>query len=308
MKLSRLSRLSHCFYSLLMGGFFMFAAGSPRAEVVVLGEVDFESGTIPASNGWGFGSQQGGQVSISTDTSLNFNGSKGSIRGVYPKPGAGNVYVWGGLDIASLNLRDIYIEFHAKMPNAKYGVKFLKVFGQRTTDTPGEHYANMTFLLDYTGVDYGGMWGFGFGDGTTEGNDAQNVVKFTGEDPTWVGRSRAVAIVNTPQKKIWPSSAWGSEWHHFRFHVKFNSGTTKETEVPDGAVYVEIDGKVYADVKNIFNRHYTNKPIQNISFFDWSQGGTVPFELWYDDIKITTGGFSQNNNPAPPSRPTLILN
>ncbi len=288
----------------------MFAVGSSRAEVVVLGQADFESGVLPSTNGWGFGAQQGGQVSISADTSLNHNGSKGSIRGVYPKPGTGGVYIWGGLDIAALNLRDIYIEFYAKMPNAKYGVKFLKVFGQRVSGA-GEHYANTTFLLDYTGVDYAGMWGFGFGDGTTVGNDAQNVVKFNGENRDWIGRSQGVAIINTPQGKFWPSSAWGSEWHHFRFHLKFNSGTTKENEVPDGAVYVEIDGKVYADVKNIFNRHYLNKPIQNISIFDWSQGGSVPFELWYDDIKITTGGFSQNNNapanPEPPGNPSMIL-
>ncbi len=298
----KLFNLSYRLYSLLLGGFLLLAASSLNAEVVVIGQQDFESSVIPATNGWGFGSQGGGQISISTDTNLNLNASQGSLRGTYPKPGAGGVYVWGGFDFASLNLSDVYIEFWAKMPNVKYGVKFLKIFGQSTAT----NYANTTFGLDYTGVDYGAMYCVSYGDGASVTNDTQNVINFTGENPSWVGRSLGAAIVSLPQKKLWSSASWGQLWHHFKIRVKFNSGTTQATEVADGAYYVEIDDKIYVDAKNLLNRHYSNKPIQKISFFDWSQGGSSPFEVWYDDIKVTTGGFF-DRRPTPPIQPTMIL-
>ncbi|MES2822433.1 MAG: hypothetical protein V4732_02445 [Pseudomonadota bacterium] len=301
----KLSKVSYRLYSLLIGGFFIFAISSIRAEVVVIGQQDFETGTIPTTNGWSFGAQSGGQVSISSTANSNLNGSKGSLRGVYPTPGSGNVYIWGSFDFASLNLNDVYIDFWAKMPNAKYGLKFLKVFGQRV-DTK---YANTTIGLDYTGVDYGGMYCVSFGDGTTPSNDMQNVINFSGEYPDWIGRSfgKSALSLSSPQRKLWASSNWGDTWHHFRIRIKFNSGTTLANEVADGAYYVEIDNKVYVDAKGVFNRHYSNLPIQKIAFFDWTQGGGYPFEIWYDDIKITTGGF-MDKRPAPPIQPLMILN
>ena len=188
------------------------------------------------------------------------------------------------------------------MPNAKYGLKFVKVFGQRS-DT---NYANTTFGLDYTGIDYGAMYTIGFGDGSSSSNDMQNAINFSGEDPSWVGRSYGKAVLNTPQKKLWASSSWSDSWHHFRIHIKFNSGTTQANEVADGEYYVEIDDKVYVDAKNVFNRHYSNAPIQKVAFLDWTQGGGYPFEIWYDEIKITTGGFF-DKRPVPPVAPTMIL-
>ncbi len=302
MKLSKLNRL----YSLLIGGIFVFAISSLRAEVVIIGQQDFESGVVPSTNGWSFGAQSGGQVSVSTVANSNLNGSRGSLRGIYPKPGTGGVFIWGSWDLAALNLNDVYIDFWAKMPNAKYGLKFLKVFGQRAGNT--NNVANTTFGLDYTGVDYGAMYCVSFGDGTTASNDTQNVINFNGEYPDWIGRSFGKPSLSllSPQKRIWSSSNWGDTWHHFKIHIKFNSGTTQSTEVADGEYYVEIDDKVYVDAKGLFNRHYSNLPIQNISFFDWTQGGGYPFEIWYDDIKITTGGFF-DKRPAPPIQPQMIL-
>jgi hypothetical protein len=151
------------------------------------------------------------------------------------------------------------------------------------------------------------MYCVSFGDGTGVANDTDKVINFNGEYPSWIGRAYGKgAVVTLAQKNIWAASNWGTTWHHFKIHIKFNSGTSAATEVADGEYYVEIDDKVYVDAKGIFNRHYSNKPIQKISFFDWSQGGTAPFEIWYDDIKITTGGFD-DRKPAPPIQPQLII-
>lgn len=277
-----------------------FYSSVAASAVTVLSFQDFESPALPSTGNWGFGSQGGGAVSISTDTTQNFNHSAGSIKGSYPAP-VGDLYVWGGYDISALNLNDVYIDFWARMPSAKkHGLKFLKIFGQRN----GSNYANTTFGLDYTGVNYGGMYAVSFGDGSSIGNDTANVINFDGTYPSWIGRSYGKATVATPQKALWSSSNWSDTWHHFKIHVKFNTGTLATNEVADGAYYVEIDGKVYVDATGLFNRNYSNGPIQKISFFDWSQGGTVPFEIWYDDIRITTGGF-YSVAPMPPANATF---
>jgi hypothetical protein len=248
------------------------------------------------SNGWSFGSQSGGSVSISTNTALNYNGDAGSIVGSYPIA-TGDGYVYGGYSVASLKTEELYIEFWAKMPNAKQGLKFLKIFGGGTQSTG---YANTTFALDYTGYDPGAMYQVSFGDGSTTGNDTANVINFDGSVPSAIGRSYGKATVSTPLKTRFASTAWGTGWHHFRFHVKFNSGTTAATEVNDGAYYVEIDGKVYVNATGLFNRNVANAPIDRVELFGWSQGGTQPFQVWYDQVRISTGGFI-SSTPVPPT-------
>jgi hypothetical protein len=196
------------------------------------------------------------------------------------------VYVWASYDLSDLDTRDLWVEFRAKMPGAKQGLKFLKIFGQ---DQNG--YANTTFGLDYTGVDFGSMYQVSFGDGSGTSNDTANVINFNGEYPEWIGRSFGTASVLTPQNQIWASSNWGTEWHHFRIHVKFNSGTSAADEVADGEYYVEIDGTVYVDAQGLFNRHWSNGPIDRVELFGWAQNGSQPFEIWYDDVRLSTGGF-----------------
>lgn len=250
--------------------------------------------TLPLSLNWTIGAHNGGSVSISSDTTRNYAGSAGSLKGTYPIA-TGDSYVWAAYDLSALALSDIYIEFRAKMPGAKQGLKFLKIFGGESGG-PAPNYANTTFALDATGIDNGALVYAAFGDGSTTANDTANGVWLAGiNDPDrayhGIGRADGLATVSTPQNAIWPSSAWGTAWHHFRFHVKFNSGTSALNEVNDGELYVEIDGVVYVDASGLFNRHYTNAPIDRVEFFGWAQNGTTPFELWYDDIRITTGGF-----------------
>ena len=261
---------------------------------------NFDNGILPINNFSILDSKA--SLGISVDKFLNLNGSSGSIKGNYPAPyGTGGYYIWAGHILEKRNLQELYIEFDAKMPGAKHGLKFLKIFSQND-GTSG--YANTTFGLDYTGVDYGGMYFVGFGDGTSKENDTQNVILFTGQYPQYIGRSYGKATVLTPQKKNWSSSNWGTSWHHFKFHIKFNSGTTSATQINDGEYYVEIDGVVYVNAKGLFNRHYLNKPIDRVEFFGWSQSGSKAFEIWYDNIRITTDGFA--NKPDAPANAKII--
>lgn len=261
---------------------------------------DFESPTLPAANGWSFGAQSGGKVEISTDKTLNFARSAGSIKGSYPIA-TGGMYVWGSYNLAHLKTNDIYIEFWAKMPKAKQGLKFLKIFGEKSGVNKNQ-YANTTFGL--ASHANGGLTQVSFGDGSAPENDTQNVINLNGGFPDWVGRSYGVASVKTPKMLDWSSKNWNDGWHHFRIRTKFNSGTTAANEVADGAYYLEIDGEVYVDAKGLLNRHYSNGPIERVSIFDWAQSGTSTFEVWYDNFRITTGGF-YDLAPKPPVNPTI---
>ena len=258
--------------------------------------------TAPASNssGWSFGAQIGGSIGVqSTSSPLATSSGADALEGTYPdSPPAGHQYLWADYNVAALNIEDVYIEFWAKMPSEyKGGCKFVKIFGERS---PTGGYADATLATDYTGADFGAIKQISFGDGTTAINDSQNVINLDGTNLAWLGRSYGTAVVNTPQNSDFPSSAWGTGWHHFRIHVKFNSGTTSQDQTPDGQYYVEIDGKVYVDATGLYNRSPANGPIQYIELYGWAQNDPESFQLWYDDVRVSTGGFMSQPLPDPP--------
>jgi len=251
---------------------------------------------------WDIGSQSGGEVSISKEPSLNHEGSLGSLVARYPTP-IGGSYAWAVYDLSELNSDRIYVEFWAKMPEVKHGLKFLKVFGRNAGSTGGDtnNYSNTTFGLNYNSSEPGGLSQVAFGDGSKIANDTQNVVNLDGAYKNWIGRSFGTATINTPQNASWDSNNWGTDWHHFRFYVKYNSGDSAENEVADGELYAEVDGKVYVQATNVFNRHFSNGPIDRIELFGWSQGGSSPFEIWIDNITVSTENPLLSNAPKPPS-------
>lgn len=255
-----------------------------------------------APTGWTIGSQVGGSIGVQPTSSPGTTESTvNALVGTYPiPPPTGHQYMWADYSVAELNTEDIYIEFWAKMPSQyKGGCKFVKIFGVRPNSKfAGD--ADATVATDYTGFDFGAIRQISFGDGTGLRNDSQNVINLDGTNPTMIGRSYGTAVVKTPQMSDFPSSAWGTSWHHFRIHVKFNSGSTSQNEVPDGEFYLEIDGKVYVDATGLFNRNPANGPIDYIEFFGWAQKDPRPFQLWYDNIRISTGGFASTPLPEPP--------
>lgn len=260
-----------------------------------------------ASAGWVVGSQNGGAVGVSatsstsaTSVALADSPTVEALEGSYPAPtGEGGQYIWADYSIANLHTNDIYIEFFAKMPSQyKGGCKFIKIFG---VGSPRTNLSDTTIAADYTGVDYGAIRQIMFGDGSSLLNDGQNAINLDGTHPQLIGRSYGTATVGTPQMSDFPSTAWGTAWHHFRVHVKYNDGTTLKNEVPDGEYYLEIDGKVYVDATGLYNRNPVNGPISHIEFFGWAQKNPHPFQLWFANIRISTGGFMSQPLPDPPS-------
>ena len=277
------------------------SAGAPDGTPHLLTELQFSSASssIPSVSGWTIGAQHGGSVSV-VQTPGPHGTTVDALEGSYPDPAltSGSNFVWANYSVSNLNTEDVYIEFWAKMPGAKEGFKFVKIFGQRLTP---DNYANTTFETNYTGGDYGSIGQAEFGDGTSLTNDSGNAINFDGAYPQWIGRSYGTAVVQTPQMSAFSSTDWGTGWHHFLIHVKFNSGTTAQNEVPNGEVYLAIDGKVYVDATGLYNRNPANAPIDFIGFFGWAQKDPQPFQVYYYDIRISTGGFMSQTLPEPPA-------
>ncbi len=218
------------------------------------------------------GSQNGGSIGY----------SNGFVRASYPAP-SDAVYAWFGLDVASENIDNIYLDFDARMPGNVNGFKFVKVFGK----TNAGAYSNCTFGLEYgTGV----MAAVSFGDGSTSQNDTQQILKYDGNDPSFVGRSyNNGAVLSTPQNASF--SGWSdNDWHNFKLGVQFNSGTSAANEVNDGTFYVEIDGDVYCDSSGLFNRYWGASDIEKVELFGYASNGSS-FDMDYDNIVISKDGF-----------------
>ena len=256
-----------------------------------------DTNSVPGS--WAIGAQNGGSVGVQATTGPNGN-AVDALEASYPVAGRGNAggqYGWAQY-FMGLQTEDVYIEFWAKMPAAKGGLKFLKIFGARS---PATGHADVTFATDYTGMDTGAFLQVMFGDGSRLVNDGQNVIKLNGSHANMIGRSYGTAVVKTPQMTGFSSADWGTGWHHFRIHAKFNSGTTAQNETPNGEFYFEIDGKVYEDATGLYNRNPANGPIGEIELLGWAQNDPQPFQIWYDDLRISTGGFMpQGTLPDPP--------
>lgn len=258
----------------------------------------FDNAALPPNTSWpgSFTFGKDNWVIVENSTNGAYGGSGKSLKATYPAiSGDQAAYPWSGFDLSPYNTDHVYIRFRAKMPGAKHGLKFVKVFGQR--DAP-VGYANTTFGLDYTGVDLGGMYCVSYGDGSTTENDTASILGFDGLG--YPGRAQGLPgfSVTRPQGKIFGSADWGTGWHLFELYVKFNSGTTSANEKNDGAIFVRIDGKTYLDAKGIFNRHPLNGKLDRIEILGWTQtprGAAVPsFEIWYDNIEISLNGWGNS--------------
>jgi hypothetical protein len=288
----------------LMGGLMGAACfiASPYAlangPVTVLTNLVVTSNSIPSLPGWSIG---GSILSAQPTTPPPVSGDAPyALEAQYPSSGpTGMGGPWANYTVPA-NTEDLYIDFWAKMPDAKGGFKFCKVFGTKNNPVG---YADATFQTDYTGIDTGALIMVAYGDGTNTINDSQNIITLSGAGEN-VGRSAGSAVVLTPQMTDFPSSAWGTGWHHFRIHIKFNSGTSSSNEVADGEDYLEIDGKVYVNATGLFNRNPQNGPISYVGFFGWAQDDPQPFDIWYDNIVISTGGFA--SDPQPSQMPATV--
>jgi len=274
----------------------VFTVASPVAQTLYA--EDFLSTSVPSN--WA-SYDSAATIQIISDPAQVYGGSGNSLKANYPQPGGGSIYVIGNYDVSNFTsigpANHVYIDFYAKMPNSKQGLKFCKIFGK---SAGGTNYANTTFGLDYTGAERGGMYYVGFGDGSGVGNDTQNGIWLAGindPDAAYHGAGRSVGLpgnqILTPQNRNWTATDWGAGWHRWQLYLKFNSGTTAGNEVNDGELKILIDGLPFVDAKGLFNRHYSNGPISHIHFFEWSQTGTSPFDIWIDSIRISQNGWTR---------------
>lgn len=260
----------------------LYPAGNRPGSGVLIASANFTDGNpIPSNNGsgaiWSTGSGAWGGATYGVDTA----GGNNSIKGICPATDGITDGCVLGLDIPSLNLSEVYIQFRAKFRGTPHAIKFCKVHGQASGGQ-----ANCTFGLSGGGA----MTQTSFGDGSGTGNDTAQVINLSGVSHQ-LGRNSGAGVL-TPQSSPFTQGMWGNDvWHNFKVHVKFNSGTSALNEVANGLFYVEIDGLVYVNATGLFNRHYSNLPIDYISFFDVAQDNDYGYELLYDDIKVSTGGF-----------------
>ena len=263
-------------------------------KIVLLGRANFTDGQITPSSirggyTWSAGSASGGVLAV----------ENGALRMDYPAITLGNSgEIFNALHFnIPQGIKELYIKFDAKMPNAKHGLKFCKIFGKRDPQN-SSNYSNTTFALDYTGLDYGAMRYIGFGDGSTVTNDTHELLLLNGSDPTYIGRSYGVTASVTTAGKYFNSSVWGTGFHTFRLKIKFNDGTTAGNEVANGEIFVSIDGEDYVSATGLFNRHYSNLDIEYISFGDWTQTGgssSPAFDIHFDNIFISQNGFYEGS-------------
>jgi hypothetical protein len=210
------------------------------------------------------------------------------LQGAYEDTTGSNASGGAYLFLEDLGLDEVFIEFEARMPSlTKGGGKFCKVFGSDA----GVGYCNTTFGLTNDAIGQS----VSFGDGTLDGeeitgNDTHRVIFFSGENPLWTGRNYGLADISVIGHEF-TGFIDDEEWHTFKIHIKFHSGTTAENEINNGIYNVNIDGDVYCDARNLFNRHYSNSPIiKNIGFGDWVQNAQG-FNYNFRSINVSTGGF-----------------
>ena len=298
-----MNRLGGNLLSVLVCAVWFGASPLAYAQAQVLTDLRITGPSIPTVAGW---SIHGTGLSVAATTPPPVSGDAPyALEAQYPAVGPkGETAAYANFYIPSSdsNAESVYIDFWAKMPGNPGGLKFVKIFGKRS-DPVG--YANTTFLLDYTGVDPGGLLAVYFGSGMSEVNDSQDMIRLN-DVHSYLGSNNAQAVVLTPQDQDFSSSDWGTGWHHFLMHVRFNTNTnpTAQDPNPNGEIYLEIDGKVYVDVSDLSNRYIgaadgVNGPIQYVQFFGWAQTDPQPFTIWYDNIVISTGGFVSDPAPAP---------
>lgn len=262
------------------------------SEATLIGALEIVGTSVPSNEGYGLYGFGVTSDTLATLTVMEENGYK-FLRAHYKAGNVGNNSVYGGCGLDQINGdREVFVAYWARMPNIKHGLKNIKLFGVLNEEVPS-NYANATFSLDYTGVDMGCMFAVQFGDGTTIENDSNNILKFDGTNPEYVGRSYPGASISTPQNANFGSDMWGTDWHLIKLMFRHNTGDSAENEVANGATKVIIDGLVYADADGLFTRHWSNKMFRGVGMFGITQenpGFDFDFDIC-EGMTVSNGDF-----------------
>jgi hypothetical protein len=232
---------------------------------VMIESTDFAGNVLP--DGW---SKSAGVTLANEEASASWTANAFTQYVVQPRATT-------GIDGSS----ELFVKVRAKKSLDAGGNKFLKIHGQEQDS--GTNYANCTFNLIY---ETGNMDNIIFGDGSGVANDAAAVISFLG-DGSANGRNSGIAIVNCPKGRwVWPDT----EYHTFKMHVKFNSGTTAESEIPNGEFHVYIDDVLYCSATNLYNRHYSNLPINYLEVMGYAQSNAA-FDMSVNLIEVSSGNW-----------------
>lgn len=261
------------------------AAADGSLRPILLGRMDVSMissgaslvGSAANNARWEFNVQDGASLTKNNDGTYDY------VRGTYPavtSPWNKVLFTFDRRDET-----DIYVQFWARK-SAGGMPKFVKFYGQNSGG-----YANTTFK----GADYvnGTIDAIGYGDGTGTTNDSQMGVYYdTGRNTDfYTGRAGALtrSFVNGGKFDV---GEWGdgSSWQKFQLRVKFNSGTTALNEVNDGIVESRINNVVRCRGENIFNRHYSNPPLDKVEFLSYVQGAPA-FTMDVRSITISRNGW-----------------
>jgi len=162
-----------------------------------------------------------------------------------------------------------------------------KFYGQRS----GDNQANATYTMEYLTGDVSYI-GYGDGAGTNPvQNDTSNgVATFT---PNFISTGRAGPLPRTVVNGgMFTAADWGdgSVWHKFQLRLKRNYGTSAADEINDGIVEMRINDTVRARGVNVYNRHWSNAPLDYVEFLSYSQQNT-PFTLDFKNITVSKHGW-----------------
>lgn len=261
------------------------AAADGSLRPILLGRMDVSMisnganllGSAANNARWEFNVKDGASLTKNNDGTYDY------VRGTYPAVAA----PWNKV-IFKFDRRDetdICVQFWARK-SAGGMPKFVKFYGQNNGG-----YANTTFK----GADYvnGTIDAIGYGDGTGTTNDSQMGVYYdTGRNTDfYTGRPGSLtrSFVNGGKFDV---GEWGdgSAWQKFQLRVKFNSGTTALNEVNDGIVESRINNVVRCRGENIFNRHYSNPPLDSVEFLSYVQGAPA-FTMDIRSITVSRNGW-----------------
>jgi hypothetical protein len=207
-----------------------------------------------------------------------FNGTK-CARVRYSEPGTGPY--WFGKKIDSYNLSEIYVKFYFKVVGPSGGAKFLKIFGEPNDP---EGYANTTFAIKYH---TGSLSEISYGDGTSKTNDTQHIIKYDGKT-----KDEEVNIIHSTDQ----IDIADGNWHLFKAHIKYNRNGKR-----DGVYRVWVDGVLRVHAENIKNRNDRNSMnIRSVDLANYSPSNNN-WELWYDEIVISTKSDSTGAELSPPT-------
>ena len=214
-------------------------------------------------------------------------GAGSFVRGVFNDSSSGTAWNKILFKFPTAIENEVYIQFYARKTAGGFP-KFVKVYGKSSSGS-----SNTTFK----GGDYvvGEITGISYGDGSTTSNDTTFGVSYApGKDAeSYVGGADRNTLPRSFEHgDTFQASEWGdgTVWHKFQFRLKYNSGTTALNEVNDGILESWIDGQLRVKATNIFNRHYSNLPIDYIEFLSYTQGAPA-FTMDMKNITISKYGW-----------------